>query len=194
MGDGRPIAAALAAAATAVAASTPLPTGFGPVSLGTPWSEVVATARVSELTRVASTWERLVRACGYHSAELRLEEGRLLVTAQASQVTGLSYATPIAPGSDLAQLAAGVMRRYGPPLQATLRDAFGAVVVDEARARHVVLEYDGAVKARFAVSGAPLWEYRVSVEDHDARRLENRTLRCARRRQDQGAAVADGPS
>jgi hypothetical protein len=195
MGEGRPVAATLVAAATtAVAAATPLPTGFGPVSLGTPWNEVVATAGVSELTRATSSWEQLVRACGYHSAELRLEGGRLLITAQASQVTGLSYATPIAPGSDLAQVAAGVMRRYGPPLQTTLRDAFGAIIVDESRARHVVLEYGGQLKARFAVSGAPLWEYRVSVEDHDARRLENRTLRCARRRQDRGGAVADGPS
>jgi hypothetical protein len=187
----RSVAVAVAALLpAAAAATTPLPTGFGPVSLGTPWEEVVAAGQVSELTRPASAWEHIVHACGYRSAELRLEDGRLLVTAQDAQVTALSHASPIAPGSDVMQVAQRVVERYGQPHRTTLRDAFGTVIVEEARARFVVLEYDGPVKARFAVSGAPLWEYRVSVEHRDARRLENRTLRCAREREKQ----ADGSS
>jgi hypothetical protein len=33
---------------------------------------------------------------------------------------------------------------------------------------------------QFVVSGTPLWEYRISIEDGDARRAHNRTIRCAR--------------
>jgi len=174
---------ALLAASDLRAAGSALPTGFGPVSLGTPWPEVAALGGVTELTRPTSDWERLVNACGYHSAQVDVERGRLLVTAQNSRVTELSYVTPLQEGSNVMDVAKLVMQSYGQPRQATLRDEFGTITLDPSQATYVVLEYDASVKARFAVSGAPLWEYRISLEDAAARRLENLTLRCARERE-----------
>jgi len=187
--------AVLAAPDLRAAAGTPLPTGFGAVTLGTPWAEVEALGGITELTRPASDWERLVHACGYRSVLLDVDQGRLLVTAQDSQVTELSYVTPIREGSDVMAVAQLVMQNYGQPRQATLRDELGTITLDPSRANYVVLDYDSSGKARFAISGAPLWEYRISLEHAAARRLENTTLRCAREReQEQAKARKDKAS
>ena len=178
-----PALLALLAAPALHGAGSELPTGFGPLSLGAPWSDVEAVGGVTELTRPTSDWERLVHACGYRSAMLDVDRGRLLVTAQDSRITKLSYVTSIQEGSNVMDVAKLVMRSYGQPRQATLRDEFGTITLDPTQASYVVLEYDAAVKARFSISAAPLWEYRISVEDGAARRLENLTLRCARERE-----------
>lgn len=172
------LASALAAAGALQAAE--LPTGFGDFRLGMPWSEVERVGGHTELTRATSDWERFVYQCGYRSARLVLEQGRMLVTAQHATVTELSYVTPLTADSEVMAVAQRVMDSYGPPQRATLRDALGAITIDQSTVRYVVLEYSGAVQARFSVSGDPLWEYRISIEDASSRRLENRTLRCAR--------------
>lgn len=172
------LACALAAAVPGTAAE--LPTGFAGLSLGMPWSEVERAGGYTELTRPASNWERYVYQCGYRSALLSLEQGRMLMTAQDFVLTELSYVTALQTDSDVMKVAQRVIDSYGQPQRATLRDALGAITLDQARARYAVLEYSGPVEARFVVSGEPMWEYRISIEDGSARRLENRTLRCAR--------------
>lgn len=172
-----------ALAGTGAASGADLPTGFGSFALGMPWSEVERVGGYTELTRPTSDWERFVYQCGYRSAQLALEQGRVLLTAQDSIVTELSYVTPIQADSDVMKVAQLVMDSYGQPQRATLRDALGAITIDQARASYVVLEYSGPVDARFVVSGEPMWEYRITIEDSAARRLENRTLRCARERE-----------
>jgi len=179
---------ALACGSAAVAAD--LPTGFGTLTLGMPWSDVERAGGYTELTRATNDWERFVYQCGYRSAQLAAGQGRVLITAQDSIVTELSYVTPIQPGSDVMKVAQLVMDNYGQPQRATLRDELGAITIDQTRARYVVLEYAAAVEARFVVSGDPLWEYRISVEDGASRRLENRTLRCARELEKAAPAAA----
>ncbi len=192
MADRRPagtlLLAATLAALPARAADTAIPEGFGTLALGAPWAEVEALGGYTDLTRATSEWERHVHACGYRSAQVVLEQGRLLVTAQDSVITALSYVTPIRPGSRVMQVADLVIKSYGQPRRATLRDALGVITLDAERASHVVLEYPGPPEARFAISGDPLWEYRISIQDRAARRLENRTLRCAREREKAAAA------
>ena len=176
----RALALACALAAAGAVRAAELPTGFGAFSLGMPWSEVERVGAYTELTRATSDWERFVYQCGYRSARLALEHGRVQVTAQDATVTGLSYVTSLQADSEVMKVAQLVMDSYGQPQRATLRDALGAITIDQSRVRYVVLEYSGPVQARFTVSGEPLWEYRISIEDASSRRLENRTLRCAR--------------
>jgi hypothetical protein len=176
-----------ACACAGARAQTPLPEGFGPLSLGAPWSEVERSASYTDLTRAGSDWERHVYECGYRSAVMEADDARVLITAQDSRITALSHVTRIEPGSDVMQVAELVMQTYGQPSRATLRDEMGAITIDRKRATFVVLDYDGAVQARFSVSGEPMWEYRVSIEHDEARRLENRTLRCARERHQEPA-------
>ena len=184
MRDPRHAAIVLLAMLPALAvARNPLPTGFGPLALGTPWSDVEAATSYTELTRATSDWERFVYECGYRSAALSVDNGRLLVTAQDATVTALSYVTPIEPDSNVMKVAELVMKSYGQPKRATLRDELGTITIDQQRVAYVLLEYTGPVQASFAVSGDPLWEYRISIRHRDARRLENRTLRCARERE-----------
>ncbi|MFT5448918.1 MAG: hypothetical protein ACI9DC_004104 [Gammaproteobacteria bacterium] len=161
-------------------AQTALPTGFGPVALGMHWDDVQTNPNVIERTRLTSEWERLVYECGYRSAQLASGDARLLVTTEAFTVTSLSYVKAIEAGSNLMQVAQLVIKNYGQPRQATLRDALGTVTIDQAQANYVTLEYKGESRVNFVVSGAPLWEYRISVEAADPRRAQNRTIRCAR--------------
>jgi len=161
-------------------AQTALPTGFVPLALGMHWDDVQANANVIERTRITSEWERLVYECGYRSAQLASGDARLLVTTEAFTITTLSYVTAIETGSNLMQVAQLVIKNYGQPLQATLRDELGTVTIDPAQANYVTLEYKGENRVNFVVSGAPIWEYRISVEAADLRRAQNRTVRCAR--------------
>ena len=161
-------------------AQTALPMGFGPLALGMHWDDVQANAKVIERTRITSEWERLVYECGYRSAQLASGDARLLVTTETFIITTLSYVTTIETGSNLMQVAQLVIKNYGQPLQATLRDALGTITIDQAQANYVTLEYKGESRVNFVVSGAPIWEYRISVEAADLRRTQNRTIRCAR--------------
>lgn len=171
----------------AIAQKTELPNGFGKLILGMPWSEAQNTGDFTELTRPTSDWEQHVFDCGYRSARFELTDGSLLVTAQNHAVTALSYATPIERGSSVMKVAARVIETYGQPLRATLRDELGAVTIEQGRARHAQLEYRGSVDATFSVSGDPLWEYRITINDRDTRPSENRTVRCARAREKEAA-------
>jgi len=64
-----------------------------------------------------------------------------------------------------------------------MRDTLGAITIDQLAANYISLEFAGASHVQFVVSGNPLWEYRISIEDGNARRAHNRTIRCARARE-----------
>jgi hypothetical protein len=166
-----------------------LPGGFGPLSLGMPWDEARNAGDFTELTRPATAWEQHVFDCGYRSARFEMADASVLVTAQDHVVTALSYATTIERGSNLMKVAGLVIENYGQPRQATLRDELGAVTIERSRANHALLEYLGTVDATCAVSGDPLWEYRITINGRNMRRLENRTIRCARAREKQAAGT-----
>jgi hypothetical protein len=170
-------------------AQTALPTGFGSLALGMPWADVQSDNKVVELTRVTSEWEGLVYECGYRSAQIALGNGRLLVTAEDFVVTQLSYVTAIEKDSNLMQVAQLVIKTYGQPRQVSMRDALGAVTIDQSAANYVKLDFSAANLATFVISGEPLWEYRISIEDPNVRRVQNRTIRCAREKQLQKKSV-----
>ena len=164
-------------------AQTALPAGFGSFALGMHWDDVQSNAEFVELTRINSEWERLVYDCGYRHAQISTDKGRLLVTLEDFTVTELSYVTAIQKGSNLMQVAQLIINNYGQPQQATMRDALGAVTIDQSIANYITLEFGGDKQARFEVSGAPMWEYRISIEGSDLRGTQNRTIRCARKQQ-----------
>ena len=118
---------------------------------------------------------------------LETEAGTLLVTVNGSVITALSRLTPLEPGSDLLEAAERVIDTYGQPEQATLRDASGRITLDRNRARFVTLEYRQPRPVEFSLSGAPLWEYRIAIQDPRQRWHENKTLRCARAREQAAA-------
>jgi hypothetical protein len=162
--------------------STP-PSGFGSLTLGMSWDDVQSSNELVELTRFTSEWERLIYECGYRRAQLAMGEARLLVTAEDFTITRLSFVTAIDKGSNLMQVAQSIIDSYGQPRQATMRDALGAITIDQSAANYVTLEFAGDSHVEFVVSGNPLWEYRISIEDGNARRVQNRTIRCARTRE-----------
>jgi len=157
-----------------------LPSGFSSLTLGMSWDDVQSSNELVELTRFTSEWERLVYECGYRRAQLTIDEGRLLVTAENFTITHLSFVTAIDKGSNLNQVAQLIIDSYGQPRQATMRDRLGAITFDQRAANYVTLKFSGESDVEFVVSGNPLWEYRISIEDGNARRAQNRTIRCAR--------------
>ena len=163
------------------------------MTLGMPWAEVENAGDFTELTRPATAWEQHIYDCGYRSARFAMKDGSLLVTAQDHVVTALSHTTTIERGSDVMKVAGRVIENYGRPRQATLRDELGAVTIEQTRTHYALLEYRATVDAAFAISGDPLWEYRITVNDRNTRRLENRTIRCARTREKESAATAISP-
>jgi hypothetical protein len=166
-------------------AQAALPTGFGSLTLGMQWDAIHANNELVDLTRTTSTWERLVYDCGYRHAQSNTANARLLMTAEDFTLTQLSYVTGIEKGSNLMRVAQLVINSYGQPRQATMRDALGAVTIDQSAANYITLEFDGPNHATFVVSGAPLWEYRISIQSADLRRAQNRTIRCARTQEKQ---------
>ena len=166
-------------------ANTTLPTGFGAVTLGMSWNDAQSANKFVELTRINSDWERHVYDCGYRHAQLTRDDSRLLVTAEDFMVMQLSYVTSIKKDSNLMQVAKQIIDNYGEPNQATMRDELGAITIEQATANYVTLVFDGATHAKFMVSGTPLWEYRISIEDANLRGAQNRTVRCARAREKQ---------
>jgi len=160
-----------------------LPTGFGSLTLGMSWDDVQSSGELVELTRFTSEWEHLVYECGYRRAHLTMGKARLLVTAENFTITRLSLVTAIDKGSNLMQVAQLVIDSYGQPRQVTMRDALGAITIDQLAASYITLEFAGESDVEFVVSGNPLWEYRISIEDGNARRAQNRTIRCARTRE-----------
>jgi len=168
-------------AGASAASQNSLPSGFANINLRDPWDRVANGRVLKDLNTVNSDWERYVSECGYRSALLETKNGRVLVTANDFQVTAMSFSAGIKPGSNLMAVANQIIKQYGQPKQATLRDILGIVTIDPNRVQHVLLHYNGAVRADFAVSGAPLWEYRISIVDKNERRIENRMLRYARK-------------
>ncbi|MFT5173499.1 MAG: hypothetical protein ACI8W7_001676 [Gammaproteobacteria bacterium] len=164
-------------------AQTALPTGFGSFTLGMHWDDVQSSTGLVELTRINSAWERLVYDCGYRHAQITTDKGRLLVTVEDFTVTSLSYVTAIQKDSNLMQVAQLIINNYGQPQQATMRDALGAVTIDQSTANYITLEFGGDKPAMFEVSGAPMWEYRISIQNGDLRGTQNRTIRCARKQE-----------
>ncbi len=171
------------------AAGAELPRGFAGIEVGARWEEVAERFAARELEQPASPWDRKVSECGYRYLEVEAERGRILVTINGEVVTAVSYLTPIEPGSDILAAADLVMRTYGQPERATLRDINGQVTLDRARARFVTVEYRRPRPVEFTVSGAPLWEYRIQVEEPQHRWYENKTLRCARAREREAGAA-----
>ncbi len=165
------------------ATAAELPGAFGAFTLGMSWEDASAVGTHTELTHATSDWERHVHACGYRSARFEIDGTTVVVTTQDFQVTELSQTTAIRPGRSVQQVAQEVINAYGKPTQATLRDDLGAVTVDTARASHALIEYAGSNRVSIAISAEPLWQYRVNLVAGEARRLENRTIRCARERE-----------
>ncbi len=158
-----------------------LPVGFADINLRDTWDSVENGRSLKDLNTVSSDWERYVSDCGYRSVLLETGNNRVLITGNDFQVTAMSFSAGIKPDSNLMAVANQIIKQYGQPRQATLRDVLGTVTIDPSQVRHVLLSYDAAVSAEFSVSGAPLWEYRISIRDKDEKRIENKTLRCARK-------------
>jgi|GEM_PF-3092926 len=171
----------LAAIAPAVGAQKPLPGGFEGINLNDPWDRVESGRDLQNLNTISSDWERWISECGYRSALLKTPKGRLLLSANNFQVTTMSFSAAIKPDSKLMAVANQIIKQYGQPKQATMRDVLGVVTIDPGQVQHVLLHYDAAVLADFSVSGAPLWEYRIVIHSKNEHRVENKTLRCARK-------------
>ncbi len=158
-----------------------LPVGFAGINLRDTWDSVENGRSLTDLNTIRSDWERYVSDCGYRSVLLETPDNRVLITGNNFQVTAMSFSARIKTDSNLMAVANQIIKQYGQPKQATLRDVLGTVTIDASRARYVQLSYDAAVSAEFSVSGAPLWEYRISIRDPEENRIENKTLRCARK-------------
>jgi len=158
-----------------------LPVGFAGINLRDAWDSVENGRSLTDLNTVSSDWERYVSDCGYRSVLLETPETRVLITGNNFQVTAMSFSARIKAGSNLMAVANQIIKQYGQPKQATLRDVLGTVTIDPSRVQYVQLIYEAAVSAEFSVSGAPLWEYRISIRDKEENRIENKTLRCARK-------------
>ena len=100
----------------------------------------------------------------------------------------MSYAARISRGSDLREIADRVIATYGRPSRAEMRDAFGQPSLG-AGVNVVVLEYASEHQVRFTISGTAVWGYVITIRHAERRWFENRTLRCAREREN--AARAD---
>jgi len=161
-------------------AAAELPNGFGGIALGAKWDDLAESYPGRDLERVESPWDRYVRECGYRTLEINADKGRILVTLNDSIVTELIYITSIKQGSDVSAVADLVMRNYGQPESAAMRDLFGQVTIDRKRVNFVALEYRRSRMAEFTISAAPLWEYRIRLRHRQFRWHENKTLRCAR--------------
>ncbi len=171
---------ALHGAVTVAATEKSLPAGFNGINLLDPWESVENGRSLEDLNTISSDWERYVSDCGYRTALLSTDKYRLLITANNFLVTALSFSAEIKPGSNLLTVANQIIKQYGQPKQATMRDALGIVTIDPGQTQHVLLSYKSTVHAEFSVSGAPLWEYRINIRDRSEQRIENKTLRCAR--------------
>ncbi len=167
------------------ATQLPLPRGFGSLNLRMHWDDLQSNRDVIELTRLTSDWERLVYECGYRRAQTSNADARVLITAEDFIVTRLSYVTNIEPGSDLTSVAQTVIDTYGQPQQTSMRDVLGVTTIDSSQATYVTMEFTNEAPTRFVISGDPLWEFRISIDDADMRRAQNRTLRCARAKEKQ---------
>jgi hypothetical protein len=177
--------AAVAIDATAAGTDSALPTSLAGVSIGEQWQSVEARNQVTSLDHLAVPWDHHARACGYRSALLARDKGELLIEVQDFVVTQLSYSTPIEAGSDVRALADEVIRSFGNPVFAEMRDALGRPTIG-ADVNTIVLGYDSPNPVRFTLSGAATWRYNVTVDHEDTRLHQNTMLRCARERERRG--------
>lgn len=171
--------ALLAFSAFAIA-QNPLPSGFGGVSVGMKWDEVASQFDLQSLDGTGSSLDEFAAQCGYRTALLPVDNGKLLLTANDHIVTEVAYITTIKPGSDLVAAADLVMQSYGQPGQASMRDLSGQVTIDPLKVNFVNLSYGSKRTVEFSLSGRDLWQYQVSVRYEHYRWHQNKTLRCAR--------------
>jgi len=172
-------------------AGAELPHGFGGIALGANWNQLAERYTTRELDEITTPWDRYVRECGYHALEINADKGRILVTLNDSVVTEITYITSIKKDSDVTAVADLVMRNYGQPDSAAMRDLFGQVTIDRKRVNFVALQYRRPRTAQFTVSGAPLWEYRIQLRHRQFRWYENKTLRCARAKERAARSKSD---
>jgi len=161
-------------------AAAELPTGFGGIEIGDAWTSAESLHPFREVADASSRWDRYIRECGYRAVVVDAGDGRLLVTVNDFVVTGLSYATPLEPGTDVMEVAQTVLDAYGQPDVAVMRDVYGSVTIDPGQVNYVTLEYEAPDAVRFSVSGRSLWSYQIQVEHEHRRWHENRTAQCAR--------------
>ena len=170
----------LLGAAALAFAQNPLPSGFGGVSVGMKWDEVASQFELQSLDGAGSSLDEFAAQCGYRTALLPVDQGKLLLTANDHIVTEVAYITTIKAGSDLVAAADLVMQSYGQPAQASMRDLSGQVTIDPGKVNFVNLSYGSKRKVEFSLSGRDLWQYQVSVTYEHYRWHQNKTLRCAR--------------
>jgi hypothetical protein len=125
------------------------------------------------------------------TAIIAVEQGKLLLTANDNIVTEVTFITDIKPGSDLTAAADLVIKNYGQPDRASMRDVAGQVTLDRAAVNYVNLVYGRKRRVEFSLSGRELWKYQVSVQFEHYRWHQNKTLRCAREKEQQNSAARE---
>lgn len=163
-----------------VTAQSELPTGFGGIDIGSPWSSVEEQHDFELLDGRSAPFDEYAHECGYRTALLVTDKGELLVTANDFVVTELSYIAAIQPDSDLLAVADLVMQNYGQPDRASMRNPFGRVTIDREQVSFISLEYSQPRPVEFTVSGQGIWQYRIRVVHEQLRWHQNKMLRCAR--------------
>ena len=175
-------------------AATDLPSGFGGISVGDQWPTIEGAYTFESMNTTTSGWEELVAACGYRSVRLSAENGELLLTVNDFVVTDISFVSPIKEDSDLVQVADLVMKNYGQPDRASMRDRVGNITIDQGRVNYIALDYKSGKKiVQITIAGNALWRYQVKVLYEHQRWHENKNLQCARQREaEQKKAAASG--
>ena len=171
-------------------AQSDLPSGFGGISVGAAWTDIENAYEFRRLDSSSTPLDRFAAECGFRSLALDAQEGELLVTVNDFVVTDIGYITPIQPDSDLVAVADLVMRNYGQPDRASMRNLLGQVTIDRDQVNFVTLEYRQKKAVEFTLTGRDQWEYRIRVRYEHHRWHENRTMRCAREREKEAIAAA----
>ena len=171
-------------------AQSELPSGFGGISVGADWGDIESDFEFRRLDSSSTPLDRFAAQCGFRSLALDAQKGELLVTVNDFVVTDVAYITPIQPESDLVAVADLVMKNYGQPDRASMRNLLGQVTIDRDEVNFVTLEYRAKKAVEFTLTGREQWEYRIRVRYEHHRWHENRTMRCARELEKEASAAA----
>ncbi len=175
-------------------AQSALPQGFGGIEIGARWLDIRDQQPADEISQVTTPMDGFAQACGYAVARIDAGVGELLVTVHDFIVTGLSYVSPLRQDSGVMEVADTILKTYGQPAAASMRDVLGQVTIDRDRVNFVTLSYRSANPVEFTVSGRELWQYRISVGFQHSRWHENKTYRCARQMEKQNKAATAAPA
>ncbi len=179
-----------------VRAQTALPQGFGGINIGAPWLDVRDQQPGEEVSQITTRMDGFAQTCGYTVVRIDAGVGELLVTVHDFVITSLSFVSPLRQDSGVMEVADTVLKTYGQPASASMRDVLGQVTIDRDRVNFVTLSYHSPNPVEFTVSGRELWQYRISVDFQHSRWHQNKTYRCARQmeKQDKKASTAPDPT